>query len=70
MEWLKTVRIAASMTQEQVANKAQISQPAYTNIEKGYRNPSIKTAKKIAAVLGFDWQRFYDESPQNNTPEA
>lgn len=60
MGWLKTVRLAASSTQKQVAGKAQITQAAYANIENGRRNPSVRTAKKIAAVLGFDWQRFYE----------
>jgi len=32
-----------------------------TEIENGNANPSVKVAKKIAAVLGFDWTRFYDE---------
>jgi DNA-binding XRE family transcriptional regulator len=30
-------------------------------IEGGHRNPSVDVAKKIAAVLGFDWIRFYDD---------
>lgn len=27
----------------------------------GDRTPSVKDAKKIAAALGFDWTRFYEE---------
>ena len=64
MEWLKSARIAAGMTQEQVADKALISQPSYANIETGRRAPSVKTAQKIAAALGFDWQRFYEETSE------
>jgi len=32
-----------------------------TEIENGNANPSVKVAKKIAAVLGFDWTRFFDD---------
>lgn len=38
-----------------------IAQPSYFNIEAGKRRPSVPVAKKIAAVLGFDWTRFYEE---------
>lgn len=38
-----------------------ISRAGYANIENGKRLPSVPVAKKIAAVLGFDWTRFYEE---------
>lgn len=49
------------MTQVEVANRVGISQPSYCNIETGKWSPSVKSAKKIAAVLGFDWTQFYEE---------
>lgn len=49
------------MTQAEIANRAGIKQPSYCNIETGKWHPSVATAKKIAAVLGFDWTRFYEE---------
>ena len=58
---MKKIRLDAKMTQEQVSAKAKISQPSYANIETGRRAPSVKTAQKIAAALGFDWQRFYED---------
>ena len=69
MNWLKEVRILAKKTQEEVAKAAAVSQPSYANIESGRRAPSVKTAKRIAAALGFDWQRFYEEpSEQKQNP--
>jgi transcriptional regulator with XRE-family HTH domain len=41
----------------------QITQPSYSNIEMGKRNPSVDAAKKIANVLGFPWARFYEDDP-------
>ncbi len=59
-EWLISERTEKGMLQKDVAVKSQISQPAYCDIENGKKNPSVDTAKKIAAVLGFNWTRFFD----------
>lgn len=61
MKWLKHIRIDADMTQIEVAEKVGISQQMYWMIENGERRPSVETAKKIGAVLGFDWTRFYPD---------
>jgi DNA-binding XRE family transcriptional regulator len=39
-----------------------ISQPSLANIESGKTNPRIITAKRIAAVLDFDWTKFFEKS--------
>jgi len=59
--WLKKLRHESNLTQEQLAKMVGISRTMITEIENGNANPSVKVAKKIAAVLGFDWTRFYDE---------
>ena len=60
--WLKELRSeSGNMTQEQLAKKVGISRTMITEIENGNANPSVKVAKKIAAVLEFDWTRFYDD---------
>lgn len=51
------------MSELETAKRAGIAQPFYHNIEMALKNPSVETAKKIAAVLGFDWTEFFrDES--------
>ena len=60
-EWLIRIREEKEMTQGSVANAAGIAQPSYFEIEKGISNPRPETAKKIAAVLGFPWTRFYED---------
>lgn len=60
-EWLKQLRLEQNLNHEGVANAANIHRAYYTMIEGGYRTPSVDVAKKIAAVLGFDWTRFFDE---------
>lgn len=37
----------------------------YSKIERGEKNPSVDVAKKIAAVLGFDWTHFYEDQPED-----
>lgn len=58
---LSMIRERADMTQEEVARKAGIKRASYTNIETGARKPSVRTARAIAAVLGFDWTEFFKE---------
>lgn len=60
MHWLKEKRESHSMTQKNVATQVGLSRAAYTNIETGAKKPSVKLAKRIAEVLGFDWTKFYE----------
>jgi len=60
--WLKELRSeSGNMTQEQLAKKVGISRTMITEIENGNANPSVKVAKKIASVMGFNWTRFYED---------
>ncbi|MGG1199702.1 helix-turn-helix transcriptional regulator [Bacillus inaquosorum] len=58
--WLLHIRTKAEMTQEEVANRADIKRPYYSQIESGVRRPSVQVAKKISEVLEFDWALFFD----------
>jgi putative transcriptional regulator len=62
--WLKKLRYESNLTQEQLAKMVGISRTMVTEIENGNANPSVKVAKKIAAVLGFDWTRLYDDNDE------
>ncbi|RWH69169.1 helix-turn-helix transcriptional regulator [Mesorhizobium sp.] len=46
------LRAAAGLTQEQVADRADISQQYISGLERGQRNPSVETLYKIAQALG------------------
>lgn len=61
MAWLRDIRELKGLSQEEVSKSVDIAQASYSNIEGGKRKPSVPVAKRIAAVLGFDWTRFYDE---------
>ncbi|WP_433958885.1 helix-turn-helix transcriptional regulator [Cytobacillus horneckiae] len=69
--WLFHKRTVANMTQEEVAKLADIQRPYYTQIESGVRRPSVKVAKRIGDILGFNWIIFFEnecsETRQNTT---
>lgn len=62
-EWLVKIREKQGLSQYAVAAKAGISQSFYSGIELGNRGNKlpVQTAKKIADVLGFEWDMFYKE---------
>lgn len=61
-KWLKEIREKKGLSQYQVAKQARLSQSYYAGIESGDRGHKlpVKTAKRIANVLGFNWTRFYE----------
>jgi putative transcriptional regulator len=61
-QWLINLRNALGLTQEQVADEANIKRPYYTMIENGTRRPSVDVAKRIASVLNFKWTIFFNQN--------
>lgn len=59
--WLKQIRITHNITQEKVAAEIGITVRYYQYIESGKYKPSVKVAKKIAELLNFEWEKFYQE---------
>ena len=66
-EWLIALRKAKKLTQTQLAEEVGISPSYVTSIETGKRRVPVWTAKKIAAALGFEWQRFYEDDNEKET---
>lgn len=64
MEWLKNKRVEKGLSQQAVADGAQIARGAYSNIENGERRPSVEVAKRIGGVLGFPWTRFFESEEE------
>ena len=58
-KWLIDIRNGRA--QAKIAEAVGISQQMYSAIELGERRPSVEVAKKIAAVMGFNWTRFFDD---------
>ncbi len=60
-EWLRQQRKNKGLCAADVATAAQVSYKSYNAYETGRRRPSVAAAKRIAAVLDFDWTMFYAE---------
>jgi putative transcriptional regulator len=58
---LKIKREKKLLTQQQLAELVGVDRTLISKIESGAATPSVTTAKKIAAVLGFDWVRFFED---------
>lgn len=64
LSWLRDMRIGAKKTLRDVAKEAEVSECYVSQIETGERRPSVEVAKRIAAVLGFEWTRFFEEEKE------
>ena len=62
--WFKQTREDKGFTQEELAAKIGITRQHIGLIENGVVAPSVEVAKKLAAVLGFDWTRFYEDDDE------
>lgn len=51
---LELARRRKRMTLKQVANAAGCSESFVSYVERGYKRPSEKLARKLAAVVGID----------------
>lgn len=60
---VKTSRLRAGMTQAQVAEAAGLTQAAVAMIERGDREPSLASARKLAQALGVSLQSLLVNVP-------
>jgi transcriptional regulator with XRE-family HTH domain len=60
-EWLRARRVELNLSEKAVANAVGIKQAPYHRIETGQSNPKVENAKKIARLLGVEWQLFYPD---------
>lgn len=67
LDWL--VELRGDRSQQKVADEIGIAQSTYASFETQARRPSVRTAKRIAQVMGFDWTRFYDETAPSGGKE-
>ena len=58
---LQAIRREKKMTQQQLAELSGCDRTMIGKIETGEVKPSVRLAKTIASVLGFDWTLFYED---------
>lgn len=57
---IKGIRKQLRLTQEALSQKSGVSRVNIARYENGTRNPSPRTAKRLAAVLGVPWTKFFE----------
>lgn len=60
-ERLKAIRIAAGLTQEQLAERVGMKPTNITRLEKGGRTPGWDTVLKLAEALNVSLDEFKEE---------
>ena len=61
-ERLKRLRLANSLTQEELASRADLTKGYISQLENDATSPSIATLKDIIDVFGINMQEFFSES--------
>lgn len=56
---VKDMRKEKEMSQLALAKEVGTTQPTICQIESGKRRPSVPLAKRLGAVLGFDWTLLF-----------
>lgn len=59
LNWLVEFRKNRNLSRDQVAEKMDITVQYYGMIENGVRTPSVKLAKDLSSLLGFEWTNFF-----------
>ena len=60
MSLLRAWREHLELTQEEVARRMGITQPAYARIEGGKTQPRVATCKRLAAAMGVEWEQLME----------
>ena len=61
-EKIKQLRIKTNLTQEELANRSELSKGFISQVERDLTSPSIATLVDILECLGTDLQNFFNES--------
>lgn len=65
-ERIKELRIERGLTQEELADRAELSKGFISQIERNLTSPSIATLEDVVLALGMDFSSFFseEEKPQ------
>ena len=61
---LKELRVQKSLTQEELADRTELSKGFISQLERDLTSPSIATLMDILQVLGTDLKDFFNEEPE------
>lgn len=58
---IKEIRLAKEFTQQQIADKLQISRTSYIALEQGKRDPTLAEVERLGRLLGFTIEELSSE---------
>ncbi|MGO3751179.1 MAG: helix-turn-helix transcriptional regulator [Peptoniphilaceae bacterium] len=58
---IREKRLEKNLTQESLAERVQVSRTMISKLESGQAKPSVETAKRLGATLGFKWSKIFEE---------
>jgi transcriptional regulator with XRE-family HTH domain len=58
---IKSLRRSKNWSQEQLALRASMQRSYLADLERGYRNPSVRTLVKVANALGAAISALFEE---------
>ncbi|HYO66304.1 MAG TPA: helix-turn-helix transcriptional regulator [Archangium sp.] len=66
--WLRTTRVRARLTQQQVAEASDLYMSLYSRIERALMMPSAESLQRICLVLKLDYQTLVDKVTRGEDP--
>lgn len=64
---IKEIRTQKTLSQEEVANTADMERSFMTHIESGRRNISVETLQRILSALDVSFKDFFDSKEFSKT---
>lgn len=61
---IKSLRLQCSLTQEELADRCNLTKGYISQLENDLTSPSIETLKDILAALGTNFQEFFSEGTE------
>ena len=61
---IKELRVAKNLTQEELADRAELSKGFISQLERNLTSPSIATLIDILQCLGTDLNDFFSDKPE------
>lgn len=58
---VRTLRLSAGLSQEQLANLCELDRTYIGGIERGERNPALKNIYRLAQALGISLSELFEE---------
>ena len=60
---IKSLRVGLNLTQEELADRTELSKSFISQVERDLTSPSIATLVDILQALGTDLKEFFDDEP-------